>query len=336
MVSRHSVVRKAFEPFLVGVEPLAALFKGHRLVVFYAHLYPNGQGHFDSDSIRQILHYLSEKCHALPLVDALNQLEKGIELPPRAVSLIVDDATQNFYEYGHGLLSDAGLPYTLAVIPGLIKDKSKEHLLSRLMRIGGHTYWMARDKMLQRALGWFVDSVDPGASTFDTLFQKASDLSKKDLRELLDHMRALDHNFMTWEELRDVQAQDQVHFASHTMSHPKLRFASGKWLAWELNRSRELLEKKLDVNVQSLVAPYGHPDQYTPEVQQSLIKSGYQYAFFTQKGTVGQDTLRYRMPRMPLEDETWRLRIHTCPSVCSVLYPNLKGDNYILGRSLEI
>jgi hypothetical protein len=129
---------------------------------------------------------------------------------------------------------------------------------------------------------------------------------------------------MTWEELRELKSRDEVHFASHTMSHPQLRFASGEWLDWELKRSKELLEENLGDDVNTLVFPYGNPKNLTPEVHQALEKSGYKYAFFTEKGPVRPDTMRYSMPRLPLEDESWRLRIHTCPAVCSILYPGPK------------
>jgi hypothetical protein len=84
------------------------------------------------------------------------------------------------------------------------------------------------------------------------------------------------------------------------------------------------LERNLGVNVASLVVPYGHPKHLTMEVKEALIESGYKHMFFTEKGVVGSDTMPFRMPRMPLEDQSWRVRIHSCPAVCSVLYPEGK------------
>jgi len=233
------------------------------------------------------------------------------------VAIIVDDATQVFFQVGRKLLSDAGLPYTLAVIPGLIKSKGKEHLLSRLMRIAGHSYWLSNQEMLERALAWFGATEYQETASFETVFSKAS----KFLTRLLVHVRALDHDFMTWEELKELKSQGEVHFASHTMSHPQMRFASGAWLDWELSRSKAMLEKNLGVTVNTLVFPYGNPKNLTLEVRQALDRYGYKNSFFTEKGAVGPDTMRYSMPRLPLEDESWRLRIHSCPAVCSILYP---------------
>lgn len=324
LFSRKSLIRQSVEPFLVEMEPFTSIFIRNRLIVLYAHLYPEKDETFNQARIKRNLKYLNDECQVLPLPEALDRLSNDQDLPRRAVAIIVDDATQAFFQVGRKLLFDAGLPYTLAVIPGLIKSKGKEHLLARLMRIAGHSYWLSNQEMLERVLAWFGDTEHQETADFDTIFSKSSKLSDLDLERLLNHVRALDHDFMTWEELRAVQSQDNVNFASHTMSHPQLRFASGAWLDWELSRSKELLEKNLGVNVNTLIFPYGNPKNLTLEVQRALEKFGYQHSFFTEKGTVGPDTMRYSMPRLPLEDESWRLRIHSCPAVCSILYPDPK------------
>lgn len=324
LFSKKSLIRKSLEPFLVGIEPITSKFIRNRLIVLYAHLYPEGDAPLDRENIKRNLKYLSDECQVLPLPEVLGRLSKNQDLPRRAVAIIVDDATQAFFQTGRKLLSEVGLPYTLAVIPGLIRSEGNEHLLARLMRIAGHTYWLSNQEMLERAAVWFSFTENQEKATFETVFSKASTLNDEELVRLLDHVRALDHNFMTWEELKKVQSQDNVDFASHAMSHPQLRFASGEWLDWELTRSKTMLEKNLGVIVNTFVFPFGNPKHLTPVVQQALEKSGYKHAFFTEKGTVGLDTMRYRMPRLPLEDESWRLRIHTCPAVCSILYPGQK------------
>ncbi len=321
---KKKFIRKSLEPFLVGIEPITSKFVRNRLIVLYAHLYPEGDVPLDREDIKRNLKYLSDECQVLPLPEALDILSNDWDLPHRAVAIIVDDATQAFFQVGRKLLSDAGLPYTLAVIPGLIRSKGKEHLLARLMRIAGHSYWLSNQEMLERVLEWFGDTEHQETVSFDTVFSKASKLSELDLTRLLDHVRALDHDFMTWEELKELKSQDEVHFASHTMSHPQLRHASGAWLDWELSRSKAMLEKNLGVTVNTLVFPYGNPKNLTLEVHQALDRHGYKNSFFTEKGAVGPDTMRYSMPRLPLEDEFWRLRIHSCPAICSILYPGPK------------
>jgi len=317
-------IRKSLEPFLVGIEPIASTFIQNQLTVFFAHLYPDNGKPLERDKIAKDLQYLKKKCYVLSLPEALNRLAYGKKLPRRAVAIIVDDATRSFDKSGRELISDSGLPYTLAVIPGLIKSNEKEHLLSRLMRIAGHPYWLPNQEMLDRVMHWFGEKDSSDKTTFEMVFSRASELDKAGLLELLDHVQALDHDFMSWEDLKRVQSQDDVNFASHTMSHPQLRYVTGSWLDWELRRSKELLEMNLGVNVESLVVPYGHPKHLTQEVTKALKESGYEQLFFTEKGIVGPDTMGYLMPRMPLEDQSWRVRVHSCPAVCSILYSGRK------------
>jgi peptidoglycan/xylan/chitin deacetylase (PgdA/CDA1 family) len=315
-------VRKSLEPILVGIEPVAAYLIRNRVTVFFAHLYPDNGKELDRKKIFNDLLYLREHCQVRSLPDVLGRLEIGEQLPRRAVTIIVDDATQSFNKYGRELLSDAGLPYTLAVIPGLIKSDDKEHLLARLMRIAGHPYWLPHEEMLQHVMDWFGESESGSNTTFEAVFNKAFDLPKGDLLDLIDHVQALDHDFISWDDLRSIQDQDDVNFVSHTMSHPQLRFVTGAWLEWEFRRSKQLIESNLSEKVESLVVPYGHPKHLTPEVIKSLEDLAFKHMFFTEKGVVGPKTLGYRMPRMPLEDASWRVRIHSCPAISSVLYPS--------------
>ena len=193
------------------------------------------------------------------------------------------------------------------------------------MRLAGHKYWLPHQEMVQKALDWFGSPVDEGADSYECLFEKARQLEEDRFEDLLLHVRAQNDHFMSWEELKQLQAEDQVDFASHTMSHPHLKLATGTWLDWEIGRSKELIQSNLGVEADSLVVPYGNPKHFTSGLQQSLIKHEYKYAFSTEKGTIGYQTWRNQLPRLNLEDEYWRLKLHTCPAVCSFLYSRDRG-----------
>jgi peptidoglycan/xylan/chitin deacetylase (PgdA/CDA1 family) len=301
-------------------ESLVSALGNNRLIVLFAHLYPDRSGNFNQNSIRKNLKYLAQECNVLPLREAMKRLDKNQELPRRAVAILVDDATKVFGQQGRKLLKEVELPYTLALIPGLIQDSGRENKIARLMRLAGHKYWLPHQEMVQKALDWFGSSVDEGADTYECLFEKARQLEEDQFEDLLLHVRAQNDHFMSWEELKQLQAEDQVDFASHTMSHPHLKLATGTWLDWEIGRSKELIQSNLGVEADSLVVPYGNPKHFTSGLQQSLIKHEYKYAFSTEKGTIGYQTWRNQLPRLNLEDEYWRLKLHTCPAVCSFLY----------------
>ena len=323
--NKINLIHPLLAPFFVMAEPLVSALGTNRLIVLYAHLYPDRSGNFNQNLIKKNLQYLVQECNVLPLRDAMERLDKNQELPRRAVAILVDDATKAFGQQGRNLLAEVKLPYTLALIPGLIQESGRENQIARLMRLAGHKYWLPNQEMVQKALGWFGPPIDEGAVSFEGLFEKARQLEEDQLEDLLLHIRAQNDHFMSWEELKQLQAEDKVDFASHTMSHPQLKFATGPWLDWEIGRSKELILSNLGVEVDSLVVPYGNPNHFTADLQQALIKHDYKYSYSTRKGTIGSQTWRHQLPRLNLEDEYWHLKLHTCPAVCSFLYSNDSG-----------
>ncbi len=156
---------------LMPLEPLLSRYITNRLVVLFGHFYPNAAGEFDENQIRSNLRFLREHCNVLPLSEALSRLQDG-KIPSRSVVLIIDDATRGFYERGWPLLAEAEIPFTLAVIPGLIKSDTDEHYLALLMRIGGHLSLRKEAAILERAFAWLGSSPvsEPG---FEFVFREA-------------------------------------------------------------------------------------------------------------------------------------------------------------------
>ena len=80
--------------------------------------------------------------------------------------------------------------------------------------------------------------------------------------------------FCTYEELSIMATSPYVQIASHSFSHKNLRDEDVD-LTLELKSSKELLEQKLDVKVESFVFPYGKYDQKILDE----TKKYYEYAF---------------------------------------------------------
>jgi peptidoglycan/xylan/chitin deacetylase (PgdA/CDA1 family) len=325
LFNKSNLIHPIAAPFFVLAEPLVSALGTNRLIVLYAHLYPDQDGNINQDLIKNNLKYLVQACNVLPLREAMDRLEKNQELPRRAIAILVDDATKTFGKFGRKLLKEVELPYTLAIIPGLIEDSGKENQIARLMRLAGHEYWLPNQEMLRKALDWFGSDFDEREVSFEFLFEKAWKLDANRFEDLLLQVRAQKHHFMSWQELRQLQKEDQVDFASHTMSHPRLKLATGTWLDWEIGRSKELIQSNLEIEIDCLVAPYGNPENFTVDLQHALVKHKYRYAFSTEKGTIGFQTRRHQLPRMNLEDKYWRYKLHTCPAVCSYLYSRKIG-----------
>ncbi len=84
-----------------------------------------------------------------------------------------------------------------------------------------------------------------------------------------------------------IMAQNGMEIGSHGMSHPDLRKASTQKIGYELNESKDRLEKLLNTEVITFCIPYGWYDKRTLQI---LEQSNYHYARTTNEGisTFGQ------------------------------------------------
>lgn len=80
--------------------------------------------------------------------------------------------------------------------------------------------------------------------------------------------------FCTYKELHEMVQSGHVRLASHSMNHVDLT-KSGVDLHEEIIASKELLEKKLDLHIDSFVLPYG---KYNAEVI-AMAQKRYPYVF---------------------------------------------------------
>ena len=178
--------------FLQPLEPLISMLADDRLVVLLAHYYP--ELGFNCDLAKSNLEYLKQQCHILPLAQAMELVTTGKKLPRRAVALLVDDGTRSFYETGWPLLKAVEIPFTLAVVPGLLDSASPEHMLARLMQIAGRRKPVPNEVMLKKVWSWLQSELRPALDdtlpSFTKVFEMVKDIPVERLRALVDHSEA--------------------------------------------------------------------------------------------------------------------------------------------------
>jgi peptidoglycan/xylan/chitin deacetylase (PgdA/CDA1 family) len=290
-----------------------------QLVILYVHYYPDKDGNINMNTIRTNLQFIHNKCNVLSLNEALDKISRNERLAHRSVCIIVDDATKAFYNYSCPLLIEYELPFTLGIIPGLIKTHNNEHLVSRVMRIAGHKYYLPHTEMIKRASKWLTDEGYEECSSFTDVFNQIIQVPDEKLVQLNLHMKTPDDQFMTWTDIKQLKNFSNVEFASHTMSHPRLEFAKGNWLEWEVERSKKLLEENLNILIDKFVIPYGTMDCMNPEIEDVLVKYGYKYSFMTEKGMVNNKTNHFIIPRVNGEVNAKLFKAITSSSIYSLI-----------------
>jgi peptidoglycan/xylan/chitin deacetylase (PgdA/CDA1 family) len=99
---------------------------------------------------------------------------------------------------------------------------------------------------------------------------------------------------MTWAQLRALKATGLFDIQSHTYWHPNFKVERrrlspaqyDKFVDFQLRRSKEVLDKKLGINVTMLAWPFGIYDE---ELMQKARKAGYTAAFALNGRHAGDD-----------------------------------------------
>jgi len=112
---------------------------------------------------------------------------------------------------------------------------------------------------------------------------------------------------MTWDQLRQLKATGLFDFQSHTYWHPNFKKERERLPAAEfeklvhmqLTKSREKLEKELDVKVELLAWPFGI---YDPWLMAKASEAGYRAAFSIDRRPLRRDDPRMALPRFLLAD----------------------------------
>ena len=89
--------------------------------------------------------------------------------------------------------------------------------------------------------------------------------------------------YLTWEQIKQMQASGLVAFGSHTCSPRRLRNLSDDKIAQEIAQRKQMLEEKLGTPVVSFCYPFG-AGGFDKRVRPQVFKAGYILDFSTKKG----------------------------------------------------
>lgn len=299
-------------PFHLSADQLAnRCFGRNRLVVIASHLY----GNEPKDLVRRRLALLTKKFDFLPLSTALALLRES-RLPPRSAAFTVDDATLGFATDGVRELVDSGIPFSVAVIPGLIDSATPDHTVARFMRVAG-SFPRTLSEIQESWHKVFGSTRHFGS--YDEVFSAVCALTPNAIDEWRRILRIPVESFAPWNSLRKLRDEAAVEFMSHSMSHPMMGVSSGAWLEWEVRQSKRLIELELSVSVNDFVFPVGEARDATAEVTQSLADAGYQHAFLVGYECIDRQSDRMRMRRAGFERPLGLLNLLTSKAVLNLV-----------------
>jgi len=107
---------------------------------------------------------------------------------------------------------------------------------------------------------------------------------------------------LTWSEVRELHKAG-IEFGSHTVTHPQLASLSSTAVQYEVEASKKAIEDQLGAPVKSFAYPYAFPEAdraFTTKLRGFLQGSGYDNGVCTTIGTVGRNSDRFFMKRLPV------------------------------------
>jgi peptidoglycan/xylan/chitin deacetylase (PgdA/CDA1 family) len=117
-------------------------------------------------------------------------------------------------------------------------------------------------------------------------------------------------NYLTWNEVRELN-EGGIRFGSHTVTHPDLRCMGPEQIEYELGYSKEVIEQKLGVPVNSFAYPFPFPEEnadFTRFLLDELENQGFQNGVTTILGRARRLNNRFFLPRLPVnswDDESF-------------------------------
>ena len=157
-----------------------------------------------------------------------------------------------------------------------------------------------------------------GTPRFKTRSSLSSPLFKVN-REVVDFCLSFPKGGNWKEELRR-----ELYRQFKSLGNPETEEEEKKRIEEELLESKRLIEERLGVEVTTFSWPFGH----FSELSEKVASSFFRYVFTTKRGVIGEDSLPYRLPRVPLGKDIFTVvgRVLTFSTPLFSLYKLFKKE----------
>jgi peptidoglycan/xylan/chitin deacetylase (PgdA/CDA1 family) len=277
------------------------------------------------------LEVLRKRLRPLPLQQLTQELDEGKRLR-RSVAITFDDGYVDNLQTAKPLLERFHIPATIFVASGYT-GQEREFWWDELERLflrpgtlpkslalkieGRHYRWELgtdahySEAAFQRDRTWQAERQKPPSirhSLYHSIWQLLKPLPENERRQLLDELliwadakpegRAT-HRPLTQAEVLALEQGNCIEVGAHTVMHPFLSALPVAAQQQEIQQGKIHLESILGHPVKSFAYPYG---DYTADTVAVVQKAGFTCACSTDKGNVRQQSDRFQLPRVGIQD----------------------------------
>ena len=119
---KKKVLKKIYQ--VGGFKPFHYLNRSALLILTYHRFSENGGAlSVGRNEFREHLSYLKQNANVISLDDAFAALSEGIEMPPNAVVITIDDGYRDAYDIAFPILRESEMPATLYAITNFLSRK---------------------------------------------------------------------------------------------------------------------------------------------------------------------------------------------------------------------
>ncbi len=274
---------------------------------------PNSSIHVDN--LCKNLKALRRNYEIISLDDAVELLNGGMKWKKRCVVLTFDDSLKCQARITGPILSDLKLTATF-----FISTEAIETQMPYWWRRLEYLSTWATDKkttiILYNGQKYLLDATS-ATHTLSNLKKTLKRLSEKQRNKIVNDIESqvgfsilnsknVDpfSEILDWEDVSRLQELGMT-IGSHTVTHANLALLSGDELRFELETSKDVIEKRCGITCDHFSFPYGY---YSTESQKAVYACGYKSALTTQTpGWNMRGTDLYGLSRFNMPHEAYKL-----------------------------
>ena len=112
-------------------------------------------------------------------------------------------------------------------------------------------------------------------------------------------------NYMTWDQIKEIAAEDFVEIGNHSHTHEYLADENNKVIKEDIAKSIAIFKEKLGKNSTFFSYPFG---EYSNDFKNIIKNFGFKYAFGQHSGVMDETKDFYELPRYPINEKYGELK----------------------------